>query len=226
MPLQATSPGLVSATSNAFTVGAMTLALTITPSASTITWGGSVVLTTRFAANGANRTFGLWAARDKGDPATFARIATLTTNTSGVSEFRYRPVTNLYYEARITGDADLAAAVSSQTRVVVRQIAILRPIASATIRSIARGTHITFTTTVRPSRPELTPASVTYWAFRRVNGVWRQYYTVNVRASATGLASFGWTFGSSGSWYVRSMANPTPYNANSAKSPVEVFNVC
>ncbi len=32
-------------------------------------------------------------------------------------------------------------------------------------------------------------------------------------------------FTSAGSWYVRSIANPTPYNANSVWSPHERYNV-
>ena len=44
-------------------------------------------------------------------------------------------------------------------------------------------------------------------------------------AASTGVASFTWTFASSGLWYVCSMANATPYNANSVKSPTEQYKV-
>jgi hypothetical protein len=199
--------------------------ISVAPSASTITWGGTVVLTTRFAANGANRTFQLWGARDNRNQANFALIATLTTNSSWTSTFAYTPVTNLYYKAVFAGASDLGSATSPEARVVVRQISVLRPTNSGATKTINRGTVITFTTTVRPSRPELTPASVTYWVYHKVSGVWQPFYTRNVTADGAGLARFTWTFSSSGSWYVRSMANPTPYNANSVKSPVELYNV-
>jgi hypothetical protein len=184
-----------------------------------------VVLTTRFAANGANRTFQLWGARDNRSQANFALIATLTTNTSGYSTYAYTPVTNLYYKAVFAGAPDLGAATSPEARVVVRQISVLRPTNSGVTKTINRGTVITFTTTVRPSRPELTPASVTFWVYQKVGSTWQPFYTRNVTADAAGLARFTWTFSSSGSWYVRSMANPTPYNANSVKSPVEQYSV-
>jgi hypothetical protein len=225
--LVATATNLTSATSNQFAVTgvAPTGAITVTPSASTITWGGTVVLTTRFAANGANRTFQLWGARDNRNPANFALITTQTTNSSGIATFAYTPPTNLFYEARFAGASGIGAATSPQARVVVRQIALLRPTNSGATRTVNRGTTITFTTTVRPSRPELTPATVTFWVFRRVSGVWQQFTSRNVTASAAGLALFTWSFSTSGSWYVRSMANPTPFNANSVKSPVELYNV-
>jgi len=210
---------------NTVTWSAPSALITVTPSASTITWGGTVVLTTRFSTNGANRTFQLWGARDNRNPANFALITTQTTNASGVATFAYTPPTNLFYEARFAGASGLGAATSAQARVVVRQIALLRPTNSGATKTVNRGTTITFTTTVRPSRPELTPATVTFWVFRRVSGVWQQYTSRNVTASSAGLALFTWSFSTSGSWYVRSMANPTPYNANSVKSPVELYNV-
>jgi len=210
---------------NTVTWSAPTALITVTPSASTITWGGTVVLTTRFSTSGANRTFQLWGARDNRNPANFALITTQTTNSSGVASFAYTPPTNLYYEARFAGGTGLGAATSPQTRVVVRQIALLRPTNNGATKTVSRGTTVTFTTTVRPSRPELTPATVTYWVFRKVSGVWQQYTSRNVTADAAGLARLTWAFTTSGSWYVRSMANPTPYNANSVKSPVELYNV-
>jgi hypothetical protein len=39
------------------------------------------------------------------------------------------------------------------------------------------------------------------------------------------VARATFTFSPSGQWYVRSAANPTPYNANSVMSPVERYSV-
>lgn len=220
--LLATSSGLLSATSVSFTVGTGVASLTLTPSATTITWSGTVILTVRLSTAYAGRQVALLGTRDG---VNFAPIATVTTGSGGTASFSYRPATNLYYRATFAGAPDLAAATSNTARVVVRQIALLRPTNSGAIKSIARGTALTFTTTVRPSRPGLLPASVTYWVYRNVNGVWVQYFTRNVVAASTGVASFTWTFASSGLWYVRSMANATPYNANSVKSPTEQYKV-
>ena len=220
--LLATSSGLLSATSVSFTVGTGVASLTLTPSATTITWSGTVILTVRLSTAYAGRQVALLGTRDG---VNFAPIATLTTGSGGTASFSYRPATNLYYRATFAGAPDLAATTSNTTRVVVRQIALLRPTNSGAIKSIARGTTRMFTTTVRPSRPGLLPASVTYLVYRNVNGVWVQYFTRNVVAASTGVASFTWTFASSGLWYVRSMANATPYNANSVKSPAEQYKV-
>jgi hypothetical protein len=219
----AASTTVTSATSLAFTVTAPSAAITLTNSASVITWGGAVNLTIQFGANGANKTFVLEGARDG---ITFVPIATLTTNASGFASFPgYTPPTNLYYRARFAGTLDLAAGNSNTTRTVVRQIALLRPTNSGAIRSIARNSSIRFTTTVRPARPELAPAKVSFVLYKRLSGTWRLVTRREVFINSAGLASTTFRFTSAGSYYVRSIANPTPYNANSVWSPLERYTV-
>ena len=82
--LVATSNGLTKATSAPFTVTANAAAITLTNSASVITWGGTVVLAVQFGAGGANRTFNLEGARDG---VTWTTRATLTTNAAGLATF-------------------------------------------------------------------------------------------------------------------------------------------
>jgi len=219
--LLATAAGLTSATSSPLTVGAATI-LTVTPSATVITWGGTVVLTARFGSNGASRTVTLEAARDG---VSWAAIATLTTDVGGSASLAYRPATNLYYRAVFLGAPDLAAVSSPTTRVVVRQIALLRPTNRGAIRVIGRGTSITFVTTIRPARPELPAPQATFRLFRRVSGVWLLVSERVVVANSFGQATTTYRFSTRGSWYVRSRANPTPYNANSYWSPVERYDV-
>jgi hypothetical protein len=109
---------------------------------------------------------------------------------------------------------------------VVRQIALLRPTNGGAIRSIARNTSITFTTTVRPSRPELPPATVTFRFYRLSGGTWTLVTSRDVVIDSLGKAATTFKFTSAGSWYARSIANPTPsYNANSVWSPTERYNV-
>ena len=187
-----------------------------------ITWGQGFNLGVQFASNGAGRTVQIQAMRDG---ITWNTVTSLTMDASGRASYYYTPVTNLWYRAVFAGAADLAGATSNQVRTVVRQIALLRPTSSGAVTSVARGRSVTFTTTVRPSRPELTPASVTYWVFVKAGSSWHQYARRSVSAGTSGIATFTWTFSTSGLWYVRSMANPTPYNANSVMSPTELYRV-
>ena len=216
---------LASATSTAFTITAPGAVITVSASAPTITWGQTVVISVHFGVNGANKTFRLEGARDPNNVANFSLIANLTTNASGDVSFSYTPPTNLYYRAVFAGTPDLSPAISPLTRVVVRQIALLRPTNNGATRTVNAGTSILFTTTVRPSRPELTPAVVVYTVFQLKNGTWVQILARNVTATAVGIAQLSITFSTKGSFYVRSQANPTPYNANSVNSPVERYNV-
>ncbi len=217
------TPGVLSpATSSAFTVTSPAAQITLTPSASVITWGGTVVLTTRFLVNGAGKTFLLQGARDG---VNWTTIQTLITDVNGNSSYAYRPVTNLFYKVVFAGTSDLIAGTSNTTRTVVRQIANLRPTNFGAIKSIARNTSIKFTTTVRPSRPELPAAKVSFVFYRQIGGVWTFIAKRDVYINSLGLASWTWKFSTAGSWYVRAIANPTPYNANSVWSRLERYTV-
>ena len=230
--LTAGATGLTGATSTAFTVGAPVPAASITLTTSapispggfpTITWGAGILLTTQFGANGGNKTFKLQATRDN---VTWFDIGPLlTTDTAGRNVFAFRPSTNFFYRAVFAGTADLSAGTSPPVRTVVRQIALLRPTNSGAVRTIGLNTSVTFFTTVRPSRPELTPARVTFSFFRLSGSTWVLSTQRTVTAAADGRAATTFKFSTSGQWYVRSMANPTTYNANSVMSSIERYSV-
>jgi hypothetical protein len=213
---------LLSTTSSAFTVTAPVAQITVTPSAAVITWGQSVTITTTFLVNGAAKTFTLEGSRDG---ITWTTIATLITGAGGTSSYAYRPVSSLFYRAVFGGTSDLIAGTSNAARAVVRQIAILRPTNSGATKSIARNKTITFTTTVRPSRPELPKATVRYVFYRYTGGKWTYVTKREVVIDAYGRAILAWKFTSRGSWYVRSIALPTTYNANSVWGPRERYSV-
>jgi hypothetical protein len=219
--LVATAGGLTSATSSPFTLGS-TANLTVTNSASVITWGSQVMITVRFDQAGANRAVQLQGTRDG---VNWTTIVTLGTDPSGIGSFVYRPATNLFYRAVFAGAPDLGALTSNTTRTVVRQIALLRPTNFGAIRSIARNRSITFTTTVRPSRPELPAARVSFVFYHRVGSFWTLVTRRDVFINSLGKASTTFRFTVAGSWYVRTIANPTPYNANSVWSPLERYRV-
>jgi GH25 family lysozyme M1 (1,4-beta-N-acetylmuramidase) len=199
-----------------------TATLNLTPSATVITWGDSVFIKADFGASGANRTFTLQGARDG---VTWEPIAVLTTDADGTASFEYRPANNLYYRGVFDGAPDLVAVTSNTARVVVRQIALLRPTLKGATKVVSRGRTVTFTTTVRPSRADLPTAKVTLAIYRLVRGRWTLLTTRDAYVNASGVASYPWTFATRGEWYVRSIANPTTFNANSVWSPIERYSV-
>lgn len=226
----AASTTVTSATSSSFVVTAPTAAITLTTSAPippgaqnpVILWGQGFTLTAQFGTNGANKQFQLQGSRDL---ITWTTITTLTTDSTGKASLFYTPVTNLYYKAVFLGTGDLGAATSNQVRTVVRQLALLRPTNNGSVKTISRNSSITFTTTVRPARPELAPSKVSFYLYKRVSGVWTLVSTRNVFIDGAGLARTTWKFASSGQYYVRSQANPTTYNANSIMTGPERYNV-
>ena len=227
----------VTATGGGFTGSSTNIAVTANPATITlttsaptppgaqnpvITWGQGFNLGIQFAANGSGRSVQLQGTRDG---LTWTTITTLTMASSGGTTYHYTPVTNLWYRAVFAGTTDLGAATSNQVRTVVREIAIMRPTNSGHTRTISRGTSITFSTTVRPARPELAPAKVSFWFYRQSGGSWVLAAKRDALIDSAGVARATFTFSPSGQWYVRSAANPTPYNANSVMSPVERYSV-
>ena len=102
---------LTSAVSDPFTVTAPGALITVSTSASVITWGQFVTVTTAFATNGAGKTFTLQGTRDGFNWST---LATLTTGAAGTAAFVYKPATNLYYRAVFAGTPDLLAGTSNR----------------------------------------------------------------------------------------------------------------
>lgn len=221
--LAAAAPHLASATSPPFSVAPGPF--TVIPSVANITWGKSVTLAVDLHPNGgsgAGRTISLLAARDG---LTWSTIATLVTSSTGHASLVYRPASNLYYCAVFAGTADLAGATSPRARVVVRQTASLRPSNGGLVKVIPHGTAVTFATTVGPAKWDLPIPTVTFLFYRQVGGVWTNVAKRVVTAGSTGVARTTWRFQVAGEWYVRSMANPTLYNASSVLTPAERYSV-
>jgi hypothetical protein len=223
--------GASTSTDNTVTWSGVAAVITLTTSAPippgahnpVILWGQGFTLGVQFAMpNGNNRSFQLQGTRDL---VTWTTITTLTTDPNGRASLFYTPVTNLYYRAVFAGAADLAAANSNQVRTVVRQLALLRPTNSGATKTISRNSSITFTTTVRPARPELAPAKVSFYFYRFSSGAWQFVTKRDVFIDSAGLARTTFKFTTAGQWYVRSQANPTTYNANSVMTPVERYSV-
>ena len=217
----ATGNGLTG-TSAAIMVVALPAQITLTASSRVVTWGRPVTITAQFAASGAGKALVLQTTTDL---ASWVTTANLTANAYGTATFTWSPARNLWYRAVFAGAPDLSAANSDTVRVVVRQIALLRPTLGGRTRTIVGGSNITFTTTVRPARPELPKAKVTFTftLYRAGHIVYSGRREVYI--DSAGVAKWTWKFGSPGLWYVRAIANPTTTNANSAWSQIEKYYV-
>ena len=190
----------------------------------TITWGGGITLTTQFGTNGGNKTFQLQATRDN---VTWFDIGPLlTTDAAGRDAFAFRPSTNFFYRAVFAGTArsrgrdepvradrrppDRPPATDERRRHQVDQPEHLDHVlhggsAVATRADAGEGDVLLLPAERRPPGSSSTQRTVT--------------------AAPMGEPRTTFKFSTSGQWYVRSMANPTPYNANSVMSPIERYSV-
>ncbi len=217
----ATSAGSVTGTSPNITATAPAAVISLVRSTSMVRYSENVGFTIQFGAGGGNRTFFL---EHTSVGSTWHTIATLATNAAGAAAFSYRPYVTGYYRARFAGATDLSAATSNVVLVGVRQIVNLLPHHAGTL-TIARGTSITFRSSVRPLRPDLVPSTITFRFYQSVGGTWLLRYTRNVAVDSAAVARTTFRFGAAGLWYVRSFAPRTPYASISVLTQREVFLV-
>ena len=88
--------------------------------------------------------------------------------------------------------------------------------------SVSAGSSITFAATVRPARPELAKAGVLFQLYLKSGGSWVLSKSATVVIDDSGIAQYTFAF-PSGSWYVRAQAQPTPVNANSFWTPNQYY---
>ena len=197
-------------------------AISLTRSRGMVTYGETDTFSVQFGTGGANRSFVL-EYTSVGVPWT--TIATLTTNAAGFASFTYVPTRTGYVRARFLGTTDLGAATSTVYIVGVRQtVSTLSPHHTGT-KAIAAGTSITFATTVRPTRADLAPTTVTFRFYQKVSGAWVLKVERGVVTGSSGVASATFRFGSKGAWYVRAYAPRTPYNSISRFTAAEYYLV-
>ena len=207
------------ATSAAITV-ISPAAISLTRSRGMVTYGEPDTFSVQFGTGGANRPF-ILEYTSVGVPWT--TIANLTTNAAGFASFTYTPTRTGYVRARFPGTTDLGAATSLVYIVGVRQtVSTLSP-HHATTRTIAAGTSITFSTTVRPTRADSAPSMVTFRFYQKVSGAWVLKAERGVVTGSSGVASATFRFGSKGAWYVRAYAPRTPYNSISRFTAPEYY---
>jgi hypothetical protein len=224
--LVASAAGLAPASTPPFPVGLAPPTLTLAAAATAVTWGQGVQLTAALVPPGpedpAGRTVHLQRSLDG---VTWMPVGDLTTDATGAAGAANRPATNTWFRLTFDGSADLAAATSPPVRVLVRRVALLRPDRGGSVRRVARGTVIAFTTLVRPVQASVTPGPVEYRLYQRIGSSWVLKSSWTVTPDATGLAPLSVTFSTPGIWMVRSMAVPTTTNANSTWSPAQRYDV-
>jgi len=224
--LVASAPGLAAASTVPFTVAPPAPVLSLSVPAGVITWGQPVALSAKLAPPGsqpsAGRTVHLLRSSDG---ITWVPAGDLATDATGTASASVRPSANSSYRVVFDGAPDLGPAASAPVRVTVRQVALLRPTLSGAVRTIARGSSVTFTATVRPAGSQLPKVKVTFTFLLTRGGAVVSSVSRNVYVDADGTASWTWKFSQAGEWSVRAMANPTAANANSTWSQVDQYYV-
>ena len=207
--------------------------LAITASRATILWGEAVDIAVHLEAPGgsqvsvANRTIHVQVARVHTADAftTIAPGGDIVTDASGNATIPgYTPATNLWYRAVLDASSDLAAATSADTRVTVRQLALITPDNGGLVKAITKGAVVEFRTKVRPARDDVPRTHVTWQIWRIVNNRWTLFSTPLSDPDVAGNAYLTITF-NTGRWFVRSQAMPTQLNANSVWTPGQYYDV-
>ena len=175
--------------------------LTLASSATAITWGQPVTFTIDFT----GRAGRLVAIERSIDGHGWTRIGSITTDMSGHGSLSYRPRTTGLYRAAFAGSVSDPGGVSEAGHVVVRLYAAQTP-AHAASTVLARGTTVTFSTTVRPVGPDVGTLHVSFLVYRRVGSLWHLTATRTVTPNSGGIARLAWRFASTGEFYVRSKA--------------------
>jgi hypothetical protein len=172
----------------------------------------------------AGRVIHVQATENPFDPASWRTIGDATTGADGRAIVRgYTPPVNRFYRAMFDGADLLGPAISTGSRVVIRQKVIIRPYRTLT-QSIPSGTTITFRAIVRPLRTDPPPGQVT-WEIRRIlDGQLTLTYDTSP-PDETGTARLPVTFLGRGSWSVRAKVAPTTANANSYYSLTARYRV-
>ncbi len=223
--IRADASGLPPASSAPFDIldPGSALPLTLAAQQGTITLGATAALTASFAP--APVTGGQSLAVERSvDGLHWTSSGSLPTDATGGLVVSAAPTVTGWYRVRFEGGPALAAATSYPVRVIVRQsIALTASIRPA--QTIARGSAVTFTSTVRPAASGLPRSTVTYVVYRRIGTVWVLYRRVSVVTDTTGRARLAWRFSLPGSWYVRSSAGATTSNGASAWSVVARYGV-
>lgn len=181
------------------------------PTIYTITWGASTTISNQ-GSPGATIQF-----ESSRDNVVWTSLGSAVFDSAGSASLTFRPATNLFLRSTVAGQS------SPAVRGVVQQLATLRPTSSGRTTTVGRGTTVVFKTTIRPQVG--VPGVARYRIYRWTGSAWALFSQGRRYTDAAGVARLVWKFASPGRWYVRAMADPTVYNANSVWSQVERYDV-
>jgi len=141
-----------------------------------------------------------------------------TTDALGAAAWSFKPIVLSDYRLRTTSPGTGIVEVSAPVRIRVNATAVL----SSSVRSgrtISRTTRIVLTTTIRPVGGLAARGRARIDLFQRTSAGWTRRRTIYANADATGRAQATIRLPSTGSWWIRSRAEPTTTNGASPWTP-------
>lgn len=211
--IQAQATGLNPVTGSPFAVAPAGAppALTLTGPATAVAYGKAITLTGQAALPG-GAAIAVDAVRLAGGTETDVRPA--TTDATGTATWSFKPIISADYRIRTIAPGTGLVEVSAPVHVTVLATAST----SSSIpsgRTITRSTRIVVTTTIRPIGATVARGRARIDLFQRTSTGWTRRRTVYANADATGRARATIRLPSTGSWWIRSRAEPTASNAAS-----------
>jgi hypothetical protein len=211
--LRADATGLAGAVGAPFIVGAAGAppSLSLAAAKATITYGASLGLTGSAALPG-GASISVETVRVAGGIDTEPRPA--TTDTLGVATWAFKPIVTSDYRLRTVLPGTGIIEVSAPVHIAVNATAVLAS-SIPNGRTISRTTSIVLTNTIRPVGVLAARGRARIDLFQRTSSGWTRRKTLYANADATGKARLTIRLPSTGSWWIRSRAEPTTTNGAS-----------
>lgn len=215
----ASSPGLFSGSSAAFTITAgpapsptptapPATALVISASPGTVTYPATIMLTVAFAGAGPSRLLAIQ--RRVAGATDWEQIGTVTTDAMSTGSLEYTPPRTAEYRATWAGDPALPAATSASATATVRFLTNVSP--ATTSRSVKKGTTLTWTGRIQPAAAGVT---LRFQVYQLTSTGWTLRGTTLRSTNAAGKATFSRKFSVTGRWSMVLTSFAGPQNAGS-----------
>lgn len=185
--------------------------LTLAPSTTTVNYGAALGLTGAATPPG-GASVPVEVVRVVGGIDAEPRPA--TTDALGAATWSFKPIVLSDYRLRTIAPGTGIVEVSAPVRIRVNATALLSSSVSNG-RTISRTTRIALTTTIRPLGGLAARGRARIDLFQRTSAGWTRRRTIYANADATGRARATIRLPSTGSWWIRSRAEPTTTNGAS-----------
>jgi hypothetical protein len=144
---------------------------------------------------------------------------TVTVEPSGEGAVDVSPADTTYYRAVFSGSADVGAATSPSMVLGVRYTATLQPRSVTGFRVIARGNRIEYRATARPVVAEDRYVFFEFIVYEKTGSTWTIRHSAVIRADASGVARFAWTWSRRGVWRIRARVLSTRFHTTAYTNP-------